>query len=110
MTALLLSYTALSQVATPGPPKKPRLAKLVIQVTDLDRAPVKNVQVSLESLGEDRFEKKAETNRNGIAKLTDIPLGKFRIQVTGLGWKTWGEDRELSEQTHTIAVLLEKEQ
>src|SRR5215470_7985219 len=108
MAALLLSYTVLSQVA--GQPKKPRLAKLVIQVTDPDQAPVENAQVSLESVGGDKFEKKAETNHNGIAKLTDIPLGKFRIQVTGRGLQPWGEDRELTEQTHRIEVPLKKEQ
>jgi hypothetical protein len=109
MAALLLPYTVLPQEGAPGPIKK-RLVKLTIEVTDRDdKAPVENALVYVKSKGED-FEKSLDTNPRGIAKFTDVPLGKVRIQVIGRGRKTWGDDFELKQETQRITVSLEKKE
>lgn len=89
--------------------------KLRIQVTAGEKDhPVENASVYVKYVQErilakaKKIEMNVKTNRDGIAKVPDIPRGKVLIQVIAEGWKTFGRWYDLESEEQTIKIHLEK--
>ncbi len=89
--------------------------KLRIQVTAGEKdQPVENASVYVKYVQErtlakaKKIEMNVKTNRDGIAKVPDIPRGKVLIQVIAEGWKTFGRWYDLESEEQTIKIHLEK--
>src|SRR5437899_1520787 len=55
-----------------------------------------------------KIEMNVKTNREGTARVPDLPRGKVLIQVIAEGWKPFGRWYNLEEEAETIKVRLEK--
>lgn len=55
-----------------------------------------------------KIEMNLKTNRDGIARVPEIPRGKVLIQVVAEGWKPFGRWYDLQEEEQTIKIQLEK--
>ncbi len=55
-----------------------------------------------------KIEMNVKTNREGIARVPDVPRGKVLIQVIAEGWKPFGRWYNLEEEAETIKIRLEK--
>jgi phosphatidylserine/phosphatidylglycerophosphate/cardiolipin synthase-like enzyme len=62
------------------------------------------------SVSSDEGDFEAQTDSQGVAILSDVPFGKYRVQVTAAGWKTYGQDWELNSKEKTITVQLKAAQ
>ncbi len=88
--------------------------KLRIEVTAGEKnQPVENASVYVRYveeglLKEKKREMNVKTNREGVAKVPDVPRGKVLIQVIAEGWKTFGRWYELDSDEQTIKIHLEK--
>ncbi len=88
--------------------------KLRIEVTAGEKKqPVENASVYVRYveeglLKEKKREMNVKTNREGVAKVPDVPRGKVLIQAIAEGWKTFGRWYELDSDEQTIKIHLEK--
>lgn len=89
--------------------------KLRIQVTAGEKDhPVENASVYVKYVQErtlakaKKIEMNVKTNRDGIAKVPDIPRGTVLIQVIAEGWKTFGRWYDLESEEQTVKIHLEK--
>ena len=55
-----------------------------------------------------KIEMNVKTNRDGVAKLPNLPRGKILVQVVAPGWKTFGQWYELEKEEETIRIKLQK--
>ncbi len=118
VVALLLPFVALGQADPQGkakPQKGSGTIRLRIEVTAGEKnQPVDSASVYVRFVEERRLvkDKKLElnvkTNREGLARLPEIPSGKVLIQVIAEGWKTFGRWYDLEEGEQTIKIHLEK--
>jgi hypothetical protein len=80
-------------------------------VRETNGKPVKNAEVVLH-LVEDGKQKQEglelKTHDDGRAEATGLPYGKVRIQVIAPGFKTFGEDFDLSQPNMEITIKLQK--
>jgi hypothetical protein len=80
-------------------------------VREANGKPVKNAEVVLH-LVEDGKQKQEglelKTHDDGKAEATGLPYGKVRIQVIAPGFKTFGEDFDLSQPNMEITIKLQK--
>lgn len=116
--ALFLPAASLSQSTPPakGKAEKPNgTTKLRIEVTGGEKnGPVENASVYVKyvqerTLAKDKkIEMNVKTNRDGVAKVPEIPSGKVLIQVIAEGWKTFGRWYDLEGGEQTIKIRLEK--
>ncbi len=87
--------------------------KLRIEVTGGDH-PVENASVYVKyvherALAKDKkIEMNVKTNRDGVAKVPEIPRGKVLVQVVAEGWKPFGRWYDLDQEEQTIKIRLEK--
>src|SRR5512140_3504627 len=91
------------------------MSNLSIQVTDPKGRPVPRASITLTFVsGKKMLVKKVKsewstkTNRDGVADLPDMPVGKIHLQVIASGYKTIGEDFELTAPEMKHAVKLER--
>ncbi len=116
--ALLLPTTAFGQAQPPAKtkPEKPTgITRLRIEVTAGEKGKaVENASVYVKfvqgrTLAKDKkFEMNVKTNREGVAKVPEIPRGKLLIQVVAEGWKPFGRWYDVEEEEQTIKIRLEK--
>jgi hypothetical protein len=87
--------------------------QLTIQVLDVKDRPVPKASVTVTFvtgrnivLRKQRAEWSMKTSSKGTAELPDIPSGKVRLQVIAQGYKTYGDEFEISgkEMTHTVKL------
>jgi len=117
--ALLLPAAATGQ-STPPPFKEKAdkasgSTKLRIEVTGgPDGRAIEGASVYVKyerprTLAKDKkIEMNVKTNREGTARVPDVPRGKVLIQVIAEGWKPFGRWYNLEEEAETIKVRLEK--
>src|SRR5512140_1782832 len=79
------------------------MSNLSIQVTDQKGRVVPRAAITVTFIsGKKMFVKKVKsewntkTNRDGVAELPDMPVGKVHLQVIAPGYKTLGEDFDLT--------------
>ncbi len=95
--------------------KEPGVTRLRIEVTGGEKNQVvENASVYVRfaqgrALAKDKkVELNVKTNRDGIAKVPEIPSGKVVIQVVAEGWKPFGRWYDLEGGDQTIKIHLEK--
>ena len=114
-STLLTAAAALGQSGKPPKAKPQKPARLRIEVTAGEKnQPVENASVYVKyaqerALTKDKkIEMNLKTNRDGVAKVPDIPRGKVLVQVIAEGWKPFGRWYDLEEDEQTIKIRLEK--
>ena len=59
-------------------------------------------------LKDKKIEMNVKTNREGIAKVPEVPRGKILVQVIASGWKTFGRWYDATEEQQTIKIKLDR--
>jgi hypothetical protein len=81
-------------------------------IKEVNGKPVKNAEVVLHLVDKDGKQRQEglelKTHDDGKAEATGLPFGKVRIQVIAPGYKTYGEDFNLSQPTTEITIKLQK--
>lgn len=82
--------------------------KLRIVVTSNgDTKPVNGADVIVRAPDED-FEKSTKTDSQGVATIAGVPRVSLVIQISAMGWKTWGGQVDFKDDK-PIQVTLEKD-
>ena len=92
-------------------------ARLTLQVVaGEDKQPVVDAHVVVR-FAEERMLRRnkttsweTKTNRKGVAVLSGIPLGAIKVQVIAKGYKTYGDEHELSQPEEELTIQLEPPQ
>lgn len=94
---------------TPTPSR--RTFRLQIEVVDDSNEKVDGGLVELTSREDGlRFSKKERTNKEGIARFSQIPQGLLRIQMVVRQFDTFGQDYNLADDNQTIHITLKRKQ
>jgi hypothetical protein len=74
--------------------------------------PVKNAEIVLHPVDKDGRQKKAglelKTREDGTTGISGIPYGKLRIQVIAPGFRTYGQDYDISQPNLEITIKMQK--
>lgn len=74
--------------------------------------PVKNAEVVFHMVGKNGKQKQEglelKTHDDGKAEAGSLPYGKWRVQVIAPGFKTYGQDIEVSQPNMEITIKLQK--
>jgi hypothetical protein len=106
---LLVPFATFSQ--EPAPPKEKKKTHLRVEVTGEEAEAVSGADVFVKSEDEDTpFDRTLETDRHGVVNFARVQRVKILIQVTAAGFKTFGDHYELTQESQTIAIKLEKKQ
>jgi hypothetical protein len=103
-------------LAAPGeqktPPPPPTAALQVVIIKESDGKPVRNAEIVLHPVDKKGRQKdeglELKTHEDGKAAVTGIPYGKLRIQVIAPGFRTYGEDYEISQPNYEFTIKLQK--
>jgi len=86
----------------------------MVVVRETNGKPVKNAEVVLHLLDKQgRIKQEGlelKTHDDGKADATGIPFGKVRVQVIARGYRTFGEDYDVSRPQMDITIKLQKPQ
>jgi 5-hydroxyisourate hydrolase-like protein (transthyretin family) len=81
-------------------------------VKDANGKPVRNAEIVLHPVDKNGRQKdqsvELKTHEDGKASVNGIPYGKLRVQVIAQGFKTYGEDYDISQPNHAITIKLQK--
>lgn len=109
----LLLLAATAQQDKDAQPENTAILNLVI-VRETNGKPVKNAEVVLHFLDkEGRIKQDSmelKTHDDGKADVPGIPYGKIRVQVIAHGYRTFGEDYQVSQAQMSITIKLQKPQ
>ena len=93
-----------------SPPKSANLSFLVVR--DSNGKPVRNAEIVLHPVDEKGKQKseglELKTHEDGRAQITGIPYGKMRVQVIAPGFRTYGEDFDISQPAQEFTIKLQK--
>src|SRR5215469_7306205 len=77
---------------------------------DSNGKPVRNAEIVLHPVDKHGHQKseglELKTHEDGKAAVTGIPYGKMRVQVIAPGFKTYGEDVDISQPNHEFTIKL----
>jgi 5-hydroxyisourate hydrolase-like protein (transthyretin family) len=106
---LFLAFLCVTAVAQDGPKTSSLNVTVVRQANG---KPVKNAEIILHLLDKDGNQKaeglELKTHDDGKADTGGIPYGKVRIQVIAHGFRTFGQDYDVSQPNMEITIKLEK--
>src|SRR5438105_13035202 len=75
-----------------------------VVVTDAEGKPVRNAEVVLHAVdkkGKQQSEGlEVKTHQDGKAEVPGVPYGKVRVQVIAKGFRTYGQDFDVSQPNH----------
>ncbi|HEX5433198.1 MAG TPA: hypothetical protein VFY05_03085 [Candidatus Angelobacter sp.] len=112
LLSLILLISAASPAQQGDTPKVSTISILVVK--EHGAKPVKNAEVVLHVLDKDGNEKQdgleLKTHEDGKTSSDGIPYGKVRIQVIARGFRTWGNDFDVSKPNMSVTVKLQKPQ
>lgn len=112
LLSLILLISAASPAQQVDTPKVSTISILVVK--EHGAKPVKNAEVVLHVLDKDGNEKQdgleLKTHEDGKTSSDGIPYGKVRIQVIARGFRTWGNDFDVSKPNMSVTVKLQKPQ
>ena len=104
-----------SSAPKPAVPKSDSQTRITIQVTGGDKeAPVENASVYVKYIEgrkiwkDKKMELNVKTNREGVARVPDAPMGRALIQVIAEGWKSYGRWFDITDPKQTIKIHLER--
>jgi hypothetical protein len=112
LTGLLVAFCALTAFAGKKNNEPPAASVNFVVVRDANGKPVKNAEVVLHPVdkkGKQRPEgMELKTHEDGKAEATGLAYGKWRVQVIAPGFKTYGQDYDLSQPSVDITIKLLK--
>jgi uncharacterized GH25 family protein len=112
LTGLLIAFCALSAFARKKNNEPPAASVNFVILRDANGKPVKNAEVVLHPVdrnGKQRAEgMELKTHEDGKAEATGLAYGKWRVQVVAPGFKTYGQDYDLSQPSTDITIKLQK--
>ena len=112
LIGLLIAFCALSAFAGKKNNEPPAASVNFVVLRDANGKPVKNAEVVLHPLdksGKQRPEgMELKTHEDGKAEATGLAYGKWRVQVIAPGFKTYGQDYDLSQPSTEITIKLQK--
>ena len=118
LAAMALAGVGHARQDTKKPPPSetnPPGKRLTLEISGGDHdVAVENASVYLKyveekKIGKDRhYALNVKTNRDGLAHIPDVPLGKVLIQVVADGWKTYGKYYELTDPGAVIKIHLDR--
>src|SRR5689334_16148559 len=83
-----------------------------VVVKDSNGKPVKNAEIVLHPVDKNGHQKdegvELKTHEDGKANINGVPYGKLRVQVIAQGFRTYGEDFDISQPKHAITIKLQK--
>ena len=108
-----------AQDPSPPPSQAPAPAsqanRLTIEVTGGEKAvPVENASVYVKYVEEHvikkdkKLELNVKTNRDGVAHVSEAPLGRALVQIIAEGWKTYGRWYDITDAHQVIKIRLER--
>jgi 5-hydroxyisourate hydrolase-like protein (transthyretin family) len=111
MAVPLLLLGATAQLSSnPSPDSTAVLNMLVVRETN--GKPVKNAEVVVHLVDKQgRIKQEAmelKTHDDGKADAAGIPFGKVRVQVIARGYRTFGEDYDVTQPKMDITIKLQK--
>jgi hypothetical protein len=119
--ALLAAQSLVAQDPPPAsnekvPPVKTDVqTRITIEVIGGDKdTPVENASVYVKYVEEHKLKKdkklelNVKTNRDGIARVPNAPLGRVLIQVIADGWKTYGRWYDITDTRQVFRIRLER--
>jgi hypothetical protein len=109
----LLGLMALASIATAG--EKESLATVnFLVLKEFNGKPLRNASVILHPVDKNGKQKptgaQLKTDSQGKTSYPGIPYGKVRVQVIAPGYQTFGEDYDISKDTHEIEIKLKRPQ
>jgi hypothetical protein len=109
---VLLMWGVVASAGDHKPPPPPTAALQVVIIKDSDGKPVRNAEIVLHPVDKKGRQKdeglELKTHEDGKAAVTGIPYGKLRIQVIAPGFKTYGEDYDISQPNYEFTIKLQK--
>jgi hypothetical protein len=81
---------------------------------DFNGKPLRNASIILHPVDKNGKQKSTgaqlKTDANGKTSYPGLPYGKVRVQVIASGYQTFGEDYEISKETHEIEIKMKRPQ
>ena len=111
---VLFSLFLFGCIASPAQSSdSPKVSTInIVVVKEHGGKPVKNAEVVLHMLDKDGNEKRdgleLKTHEDGKTWTDGIPYGKVRIQVIARGFRTWGNDFDVSKPSMDVTIKLQK--
>ena len=113
MTVPLLLLAATAQQTKDAQPDSTAVLNMVV-IRETNGKPVKNAEVVVHLLDKEGRVKQEglelKTHEDGKADAPGIPFGRVRVQVIARGYRTFGEDYEVSQPQMDITIKLQKPQ
>lgn len=113
MVVPLLLLAATAQQQKEDQPDSVAVLNMVV-IREASGKPVKNAEVVIHILDKEGRVKQEglelKTHEDGKADAPGIPFGKVRVQVIAKGYRTFGEDYEVSQPKMDITIKLQKPQ
>jgi hypothetical protein len=111
MVVPLLILAAMPQTKPQAQTDSTAVLNMLV-VKETNGKPVKNAEVVIHLLDkEGRIKQEGlelKTHEDGKADATGIPFGKVRVQVIARGYRTFGEDYDISQTQMDITIKLQK--
>jgi hypothetical protein len=112
---LMVSHAAAQNPPPANPSPSEQLSRVTIEVSGGEKdVPVENASVYVKYIEEHKLKKdhklelNIKTNREGVAHVSNAPLGRVLIQVVAEGWKTYGRWYDITETKQTFKVHLQR--
>jgi hypothetical protein len=109
---VLLLAAALAMPALAAPKSYSNVKVLVVK--DSNGKPVRNASVVLHPVDKNGHQDKGglelKTDSDGKTGMDGIPYGKLRIQVIAPGFRTYGQDFDITQPEHEITIKLQRPQ
>jgi hypothetical protein len=113
MAVPLLMLGATAQLSNNPSPDSTAVLNMVV-VRETNGKPVKNAEVVVhlvDKQGRIKHEgMELKTHDDGKADAAGIPFGKIRVQVIARGYRTFGEDYDVTQPKMDITIKLQKPQ
>ncbi len=111
MAVPLLMLGAVAQLSSNPSPDSTAVLKMLV-VRETNGKPVKNAEVVVHLVDKQgRIRQEAmelKTHDDGKADADGIPFGKVRVQVIARGYRTFGEDYDVTQPKMDITIKLQK--
>jgi hypothetical protein len=108
----LVGLVAVFAISAFAGQKAPSASVNVVVVREANGKPVKNAEVVLHPVDEKGKQKQEglelKTHDDGKAEVSGLAYGKWRIQVIAPGFKTYGDDYDVSKPSLEITIKLQK--
>jgi len=109
--ALLATFVVSTASAYAGDKEQLAVVNFLV-LKEFNGKPLRNASVILHPVDKNGKQKSSgaqlKTDSNGKTSYPGIPYGKMRVQVIAAGYQTFGEDYDISKDTHEIEIKMKR--